>query len=82
MVEGKEVILPFAMLTQVRDLQKNNLGSKTLTLQDLKAARTSPSLVTEKSTWGESGASQRASEAMSSERGPQRTSVGTLGSNS
>lgn len=50
MVEGKEVILPFAMLTQVKDLQKNNLGSKTVTFQDLKAARTSPSLVTEKST--------------------------------
>lgn len=56
-LEGKKVILPVAMLRQVRGLQRNHLGSKTL--WSLKDAETRTSLIPEKSKWGESGASQR-----------------------
>ena len=47
--EDKEVILPFATLSQVRGLQKNHLESETCILRSLKAAGTSPSIISEKS---------------------------------
>lgn len=47
--EGKQAILPFARLSQIRGLQKNYLGSETRSLWSLKDVGTSPSIMSEKS---------------------------------
>lgn len=65
-----------AMLSQVRELQKNHLGNKTHGLWSLWAAETSLLLTYETSEWGDSGASQH---ALSSLVQSERSSLGTVG---